>query len=108
VKRFARSVAEAMVRRDRERYIATASKAKRVGKIFVDYLRNDRTATAIASYSSRAREGAPVALPIRWNEVTKRLQPAAFSVSTVPKRLARLGVDPWEGFGKVRQQLRID
>jgi bifunctional non-homologous end joining protein LigD len=108
VKRFARQVAEALVRRSPDRFIATASKAKRKGKIFVDYLRNDRSATAIATYSTRAREGAPVALPIQWKELTERMHPSNFTVLTVPKRLARLRVDPWDGFANVRQRLRIE
>jgi bifunctional non-homologous end joining protein LigD len=67
-------------------YIATMSKAKRTGKIFIDYFRNDYTATAIADYGVRARSGAPVALPIEWKEL-KNLQSAdQFTIKDVLKR----------------------
>ena len=69
-KQFAKSVADTMTRDAPDRYIATMSKAKRHGKIFVDYLRNQRGATAIASYSTRRRQGAPVATPIAWDELS--------------------------------------
>jgi bifunctional non-homologous end joining protein LigD len=69
VKSFAASVAEEMVAATPEAYIATMSKAKRTGKIFIDYFRNDYTATAIADYSVRARPGAPVAVPLEWSEL---------------------------------------
>jgi bifunctional non-homologous end joining protein LigD len=80
------------------------SKAKRKGKIFVDYLRNARGATAIAPYSTRARAGAPVAVPIGWDELA-RVKPASLTVETVPRRLDRLKADPWAGFAEVRQSL---
>jgi bifunctional non-homologous end joining protein LigD len=85
-------------------YVATMSKAQRRGKVFIDYLRNQRGATAIASYVTRAREGAPVATPLAWNEVTARLKPERWNVQTLPKRLAG-GNDPWEDFFAVRQRL---
>ena len=69
MKSFAASVAEEMVAATPEAYIATMSKAKRTGKIFIDYFRNDYTATAIADYSVRARPGAPVAVPLEWSEL---------------------------------------
>ena len=86
VKSFAGSLANEMVTAVPDVYIATMSKAKRTGKIFIDYLRNDYTATAIADYGVRARPGAPVALPIEWREL-KNLQSAdEFSIKDVPKR----------------------
>jgi bifunctional non-homologous end joining protein LigD len=105
VKRFAKGIADDMAREEPNRFIATASKARRAGKIYVDYLRNERGATAIANYSTRARKGATVATPIRWEELTPRLKPAAFTVLTVPRRLARMSKDPWEGFFTMRQSL---
>ena len=74
-KRFAKSVADKMTREAPDRYIATMSKAKRHGKIFIDYLRNQRGATAIASYSTRRRKGAPVATPIAWDELNAKTAP---------------------------------
>ena len=86
-------------------YVATMSKAKRKGKIFIDYLRNHRGATAIAPYSTRARLHCPVATPISWEELTPKLDPLSFTLLTVPQRLAKLKGDPWGGFFKVAQKL---
>lgn len=86
VKSFARSLANEMVAAAPDACIATMSKAKRTGKIFIDYFRNDYTATAIADYGVRARPGAPVALPIEWKEL-KNLQSAdQFTIKDVLKR----------------------
>jgi bifunctional non-homologous end joining protein LigD len=92
-----------MARRNPSRYVATMSKAKRRGKIYVDYLRNSRGATAVASYSTRARAGATVATPLRWNELSRVDDPAMFNVESVPRRLASLKKDPWKGFLDTRQ-----
>ena len=67
-KAFAKKVAEELTAEAPELYLATMSKAKRKGKIFIDYLRNARTATAISAYSTRAYAGAPVSVPLRWDE----------------------------------------
>jgi bifunctional non-homologous end joining protein LigD len=88
VKSFAASLAEVMVSDAPDAYVATMSKAKRPGKIFVDYFRNDYTATAIAAYSARARPGAPVAVPLEWNELAGLKSPGAFTMKDVLKRLA--------------------
>ena len=98
VKSFAGSLANEMVAGAPDAYIATMSKAKRTGKIFIDYFRNDYTATAIADYGVRARPGAPVALPIEWKEL-KTLQSAdQFTIKNVLRRAkrkrARLPVPP--------------
>jgi len=95
VKEFARALALDFVRREPARYTATATKSKRKGKIFVDYLRNGRGATAITSYSTRARAGAPVSTPLSWDELDEDLRPLELDVRSVPKRLASLPVDPW-------------
>lgn len=108
VKTFARDVAEAMSANAPDRYLSRMSKAQRRGKIFVDYLRNDPTSTAIASYSTRARAGAPVATPISWKELTPRLDPAAFNIRTVPARLKRMRKDPWADIGETQQRLPAD
>ena len=104
-KTFAKSVADAMTRDDPTRYIATMSKAKRRGKIFVDYLRNQRGATAVASYSTRSRRGAPVATPLAWDELTARTKPDMYNIANLPKRLDKLKVDPWADFFKTRQSI---
>jgi bifunctional non-homologous end joining protein LigD len=105
---FARAFAEVMVQRSPERYLSKASKAARAGKIFVDWLRNGRGATAVAAYSTRAREGATVATPLTWDELG-RAKPAKFTVETIPQRLKKLKSDPWEEFFTVKQRLpKID
>ncbi|GGZ34904.1 DNA ligase D [Asticcacaulis endophyticus] len=105
IKAFTRAVAQSMEHDNPKRYIATASKAARKGKVFIDYLRNDHTATAIAPFAVRARDGATVATPIAWDELTPKLLPADFTISTVPKRLKTLKTDPWADVFKVKQSL---
>jgi bifunctional non-homologous end joining protein LigD len=107
-KAFAKSVADTMTRDAPERYIATMSKAKRRGKLFIDYLRNQRGATAIASYSTRRRRGAPVATPIGWDELSSRTRPDKFTIENLPKRLNKLKKDPWADFFKTRQTITRD
>ena len=87
VKAFGAAVAEEMVSAAPEAYIATMSKAKRTGKIFIDYFRNDYTATAIADYGVRARPGAPVAVPLAWEELRGLKSASAFTMKDVLKRL---------------------
>ena len=87
VKSFAASVAEEMVSATPEAYVATMSKAKRTAKIFIDYFRNDYTATAIADYAVRARPGAPVALPLDWKELNDLKSASQFSIKDVLKRM---------------------
>lgn len=94
VKAFAASVADEMVAATPEAYIATMSKAKRAGKIFIDYFRNDYTATAIADYGVRARPGMPVALPLEWNELKKLKSGSEFTMKDVLKRIRRKGWTP--------------
>jgi bifunctional non-homologous end joining protein LigD len=103
-KAFAHDLAVAMVRDQPSRYVAVAGKARRAGKIFVDYLRNGRGSTAIAPYSTRARPGATVAAPITWDELAAGVKPADFTVFTMPSRLAERR-DPWAGFADVRQSI---
>lgn len=105
VKAFAKATAELMARNTPDRYLTRIVKAERKGRIFIDYLRNDPTATAIAPYSTRARPGAPVATPLDWSELVPDLDPASFSLTTIPRRLSRLGKDPWEQIGRMRQRL---
>jgi bifunctional non-homologous end joining protein LigD len=105
LKEFAKSIATEMAAAAPEMYTANMAKAKRRGKIFVDYLRNQEGATAVASYSTRARAGAPVATPVRWEELTAKLAPDKHTVENLPGRLARLKSDPWEGFFTLRQSI---
>jgi bifunctional non-homologous end joining protein LigD len=105
VKDFARGIAEDMARRAPREYTASLSKASRAGKIFIDYLRNSQGATAVAAYSTRALPGAPVATPIAWEELGSDLRSDQFTVKNLPRRLAALRKDPWDGFLKSRQTL---
>jgi bifunctional non-homologous end joining protein LigD len=101
VKDFSRRVAEDLVRADPKRYIATSSKAKRKGKVYVDWLRNGMGATAVASWSWRARPGAPVAVPLRWADLDPKMDPSEYTVPTLsPPRS-----DPWKGFFDSSQSL---
>src|SRR6185437_13578671 len=105
VKAFAKATAEAMAAGAPARFLTRIAKAERKGRIFIDYLRNDPTSTAVAPYSTRARAGAPVAVPLDWKELTATLDPSAFTLRTVPGRLARLQSDPWAGLLTIRQRL---
>lgn len=105
LKGFAQNLALAMEHQAPDRYVANMSKAKRHGRIFIDYLRNQRGATAVASYSTRARAGAPVATPLKWSEVTEKIAANQFDVSNLRSRLKRLKSDPWNGFFDVKQSL---
>ena len=98
VKAFAKSIADAMAADSPERFVATITKSKRRGKILVDYLRNGRGATAVAPYSTRARAGAPVSMPLAWEELGPGVGPAYFTVDNTPTRLAHLKTDPWADF----------
>lgn len=105
IKGLARAVAESMEHDHPDRYISKSSKVARKGLIFVDYLRNDLTSTAVAPYSVRARPGATVATPIEWDELSIDLKPADFTIRTVPERLKTLKRDPWGEFSKVKQAI---
>jgi len=106
VREFARGIAEELERAAPERYLAHSAKADRAGKIFVDYLRNSWSASAVAAYSTRARPGAPVSVPLAWEELTDELDPGALNLSTVPARLKGRRADPWKEYGRTRQWIR--
>jgi bifunctional non-homologous end joining protein LigD len=105
VKAFSKAVAELIERADPKRYTSNMAKAARGGKIFIDYLRNGRTATAIAAYSTRARPGAPVSVPISWEELTPDIHADTFTIRNLRDRLSGLKKDPWSKIGSVRQSL---
>jgi bifunctional non-homologous end joining protein LigD len=108
VKAFAKAISSGLAKHLPERYIDVMTKSKRGGKIFIDYLRNGYGATSVAAYSTRAKPGAPVSMPLRWNEVTPDLDPGTFTLETVPKRLHRLRHDPWAELAKIRQTISPD
>jgi bifunctional non-homologous end joining protein LigD len=105
VKGFAKAVADALVTARPDRYTANMAKKVRTGKIFVDYLRNQRGGTAICNYSTRARRGATVAVPLRWDELKGLKTAAPYGVKTLPARLKSLKRDPWEGYFSTRQSI---
>jgi bifunctional non-homologous end joining protein LigD len=105
VKAFAKRAAEKLANEKPERYLIRMSKAERRGRILIDYLRNDPTSTAIAPYSTRSREGAPVATPLAWEELGDKLDPKALNEKTVPGRLKALHQDPWKDIASFKQPL---
>jgi bifunctional non-homologous end joining protein LigD len=104
VKAFCRAFAISLESDAPERYVANMAKAKRKGRIFVDYLRNERGSTAITPYSTRAREKAPVAAPIKWTEVKSIAGANVFTVENMAERVRKVG-DPWPGYFDVRQSI---
>jgi bifunctional non-homologous end joining protein LigD len=105
LKSFARSIALAMEADNPSKYISTTAKSARSGKIFVDYLRNVRGATAVAAYSTRARPSAPISTPVGWDELGPELTSSRFNVANIGRRLAGLQRDPWEGFFSAPQRI---
>ena len=95
-KAFARDVCKVMAADAPDRYLINMAKKERTGRIFLDYLRNDRMATAVAPLSPRGRPGAPVSMPLTWSQVKKGLDPAKYTVRTVPALLAKLTA--WEDY----------
>jgi bifunctional non-homologous end joining protein LigD len=108
LKSTAAAVADRMVALYPGRYVRTMTKSAREGKIFIDHFRNRRGATAIATYSTRARDGAPVATPVSWEELSEGVDPALFTIRTVPDRLEQKKQDPWKDFFSVRQSFGRD
>ena len=102
---FSRALCERVVAAQPAEYTTDFGKAGRENKILLDYLRNNRTNTSIAAYSTRARPGAPVSVPVAWAELRSGLKPESFSVKSVPTRVRRVRVDPWVGYWTCRQRL---
>jgi bifunctional non-homologous end joining protein LigD len=102
---FAQAVALAMSELEPKEFVAVAGEKNRVGKIFIDWLRNSMGATSVAAYSLRARAEAGVAMPIDWNDIGKIKCGYAFTIANVPKFLKRRKRDPWHGIDEVEQTL---
>jgi bifunctional non-homologous end joining protein LigD len=98
VKAFCKSLAETLSREQPDRFVSVVSKARRKGRILIDWLRNGLGATAVVSFSPRARPGAGVATRLHWREVTGTLDPTAFTLRSLAARLGKQSSDPWEGF----------
>lgn len=104
VKAFARALAERFAEQDPARFVATMTKSRREGRIFIDYLRNDLSASAIAPWSPRAREGAPVAWPVSWKELDRIPASNSVNIRTAAGQAGR--PDPWPDYFDLRQPLR--
>jgi bifunctional non-homologous end joining protein LigD len=102
---FSRTLSERLEQSDPSAYTTQFAKRGRENKILIDYLRNNRTNTSIAAFSTRARAGAPVSVPLTWAELKTTLRPDRFTVITVPRRLDSLSTDPWKGYSTTRQTL---
>ncbi len=98
VKSYAATIARDMATDSPDRYVATITKSKRGGKILIDYLRNQRGQTAVAPYSTRARPGATVSVPLDWAELGPAIGPAHFTVQNMRQRVATFAADPWANF----------
>jgi bifunctional non-homologous end joining protein LigD len=107
VKEFARQFVSAMEKDSPQRYLTKMTKAARKGKIYLDYLRNERGATSVAAYSPRARVGAAVSMPLSWTELKKMTERPTFHVADFADWRPRLKKDPWEDIEKVRQRLKL-
>jgi bifunctional non-homologous end joining protein LigD len=103
-KAFAQGVCQLMASEDPDRYLINMSKAKRKGKIFLDYLRNDRMSTAVAVLSPRARSGATVSMPLTWAQVKGDLDPKRFTVRSVPSLLAK--TKAWDGYDDAASSIK--
>jgi bifunctional non-homologous end joining protein LigD len=104
-KAFTASIAEAMAADHPDRYVATVAKRARRGRIYIDYLRNDRGSTAVSAYSTRSLPQASVSTPLAWDELSSGLRSDHFTANNLRNRLAFLGGDPWDGFFSVRQRI---
>lgn len=102
---FARALAADVAHEAPDLCTATMSKAKRTNKVYLDWVRSTRGATTIAAYCVRARRGAPVSVPIAWQELRQGVRPDAYTFDNLPHRLAALRADPWDGYGLVRQSI---
>jgi bifunctional non-homologous end joining protein LigD len=101
---FAHTFVDYLVSLKPNLYVANISKAKRKGKIFLDYLRNQAGATTVAPYSTRAKENAPISTPLDWNELSVKIKSDTFTIKNLPKRLKYLKKDPWEEIFNIQQQ----
>lgn len=103
VKEVTRAFCAAVAAADPTRFTINPLKSHREGRVFIDYVRNSRGATAVAAYSSRSRPGATVSVPIRWDEVEAGVRSDRYDIRSVPRRLASLNEDPWEDYEAARR-----
>jgi bifunctional non-homologous end joining protein LigD len=103
IKAFASGLAQRLAAEQPDRFVATMAKTKRTGRIFIDYFRNDKSATAIAPYSPRARPGAPLAWPVSWKALPRVTSAHEITLANFRRRLA--AADPWPGYDRTDQAL---
>src|SRR5437764_871991 len=102
---FSRLFSQTIEQSDPKTFTTNFAKAGRESKILLDYLRNNRTNTSIAAYSTRARPNATVSVPLTWNELKPKLDPESFTIRTVLDRLAKQRVDPWKDYWTTKQKI---
>jgi bifunctional non-homologous end joining protein LigD len=107
IKEVARQIVMSMESAAPDRYLTKMTKTARKGKIYLDYLRNERGATSVAPYSPRARVGAAVSMPLNWSELKKMKERPSFSVAHFPEWKGRLKKDPWMKMNEVKQGLKL-
>jgi bifunctional non-homologous end joining protein LigD len=105
VRAFAHSVVDLLAHEMPDKFTSFMAKEKRPGLVFIDYLRNAHGATAVAAYSTRARPGAHVSVPVTWDQLAAGIDPADYDIRSVPRRLAALKADPWAGYDAARRPL---
>lgn len=105
VKEVARTFCEAVAAADPGRFTTNPLKSHRQDRVFIDYVRNSRGATAVAAYSSRAKPGATVSVPVRWDEIAAGVRSDAYTIKSVPRRVAALKEDPWSDYERSRRPI---
>lgn len=105
VRDLAHALCDRLAAHDPATFTAKMAKTARPGRVFVDYLRNAHGATAVCAFSTRARPGASVSVPVSWQELAAEIDPSSFTIFTVPRRLASLPADPWQGYDAARERL---
>jgi bifunctional non-homologous end joining protein LigD len=106
-KQFSKRIVDELVSAEPGKYVSNMAKQKRKGKIFLDYLRNGPGATAVCAYSTRARAGAPVAVPVGWEELDALSRPDPFNLQNLERRLKSFK-DPWASFDDARAPIPAD
>lgn len=104
-RQFCKAVADVMATMEPKEFVSVAGEKNRKGRIFIDWLRNGRGATSVASYSLRAREAAGVSMPLEWTSLARLKAADQYTIDSAPKWLARRKRDPWQGINEVRQAL---
>lgn len=108
MKGFSQKIVQHMAKLNPDRFSAVSGPKNRIGKIFIDYLRNGKGATTINAYSARTREGLPVSVPLFKEEVKEIKGANIWNIHNLHERLGELGEDPWKDYGKIKQTITAD